>query len=444
MKKTLVYHSGRAPRGARSNWVMHEYKLVDQELIQAGVAQDAFVLCRIFEKSGAGPKNGEKYGAPLIEEEWENDDVPAGDDEFFNEVSAGDTGAFVETDDLEQKLDIDATLGGADFTSNFYHGECSSYPEHSQEFISDQKPLAGTVEISEPQNDQPFNMAEQYGVDANLAKDGDNVELSHNENPLNFNYAVDDLDPYFNTIDNGLFLETNDLGNPGEGNLNEEDPYGIGMLDEYLTYPDDDICKYISFDSPPSLESENPISDQGPPFIQQNVEGETNNISMASKHDFEAQSNDEASLKKNQQGSNSVSGNTNPFVKQAHKLLASIPAPPAFASEFPTKEIALRLHPAAQSSNSAHVTTGMMSITDITFRGNAMDWMVGKNGGFNAIISTEFSQPDVNSAGLMPVFGLVSGKTAFVLSHGWIFLMFFSVMILSLSLKIGCFMYTGK
>jgi len=36
------------------------------------VEKDAYVLCRIFEKSGSGPKNGEKYGAPFVEEEWEN------------------------------------------------------------------------------------------------------------------------------------------------------------------------------------------------------------------------------------------------------------------------------------------------------------------------------------------------------------------------------------
>lgn len=32
------------------------------------------MLCRVFQKSGSGPKNGEQYGAPFVEEEWVDDD----------------------------------------------------------------------------------------------------------------------------------------------------------------------------------------------------------------------------------------------------------------------------------------------------------------------------------------------------------------------------------
>ncbi|CAI9117734.1 OLC1v1019198C1 [Oldenlandia corymbosa var. corymbosa] len=73
LKKTLVFHGGRAPCGKRTNWVMHEYRLVDEELKRAGVAQDAFVLCRIFHKCNLGPPNADRY-APFLDEEWDDDD----------------------------------------------------------------------------------------------------------------------------------------------------------------------------------------------------------------------------------------------------------------------------------------------------------------------------------------------------------------------------------
>lgn len=76
MKKTLVFYTGRAPHGARTNWVMHEYRLEDKVLQNSNVIQDSFALCRVFQKSGPGPKNGEQYGAPFREEDWDdtNDD----------------------------------------------------------------------------------------------------------------------------------------------------------------------------------------------------------------------------------------------------------------------------------------------------------------------------------------------------------------------------------
>ncbi|PON98610.1 NAC domain containing protein [Trema orientale] len=91
LKKTLVFHSGRAPDGKRTNWVMHEYRLVEEEMERAGggAGQDAFVLCRIFHKSNIGPPSGQRY-APFIEEEWDDDEsavVPGMENE--DEVAAG-------------------------------------------------------------------------------------------------------------------------------------------------------------------------------------------------------------------------------------------------------------------------------------------------------------------------------------------------------------------
>eukprot|EP00249_Psilotum_nudum_P024038 c29069_g2_i1 orf=554-3019(+) len=76
MKKTLVYYRGRAPRGERTNWVMHEYRLDDEQCERLCSLQNGFVLCRLFRKSGPGPRNGEQYGAPF-EDDVESKELPA-------------------------------------------------------------------------------------------------------------------------------------------------------------------------------------------------------------------------------------------------------------------------------------------------------------------------------------------------------------------------------
>ncbi|XP_010470463.1 PREDICTED: NAC domain-containing protein 86-like isoform X2 [Camelina sativa] len=59
-KKTLVYYRGRAPHGSRTDWVMHEYRLEEQECESKSGIQDAYALCRVFKKSGLANKIEEK------------------------------------------------------------------------------------------------------------------------------------------------------------------------------------------------------------------------------------------------------------------------------------------------------------------------------------------------------------------------------------------------
>ncbi|KAJ0786466.1 putative transcription factor NAM family [Helianthus annuus] len=92
--KTLVFHLGRAKDGKRTDWVLHEYRMDDKQLADAGVVQDTYVLCRIFKKSGAGPKNGAQYGAPFNEDEWDDDLVSSID----SQAVVGLVGASITTD----------------------------------------------------------------------------------------------------------------------------------------------------------------------------------------------------------------------------------------------------------------------------------------------------------------------------------------------------------
>lgn len=58
MKKTLVFYKGRAPKGEKTNWVMHEYRLEGKTPVYnpPKTAKNDWVICRIFEKSCGGKK----------------------------------------------------------------------------------------------------------------------------------------------------------------------------------------------------------------------------------------------------------------------------------------------------------------------------------------------------------------------------------------------------
>ncbi|KAF5742590.1 NAC transcription factor NAM-A1 [Tripterygium wilfordii] len=109
MKKTLVYHTGRAPDGKRTNWVMHEYRLIDEELERIGASQVdgyvGYVLCRVFHKNNIGPPNGNRY-APFVEEEWDDGQealVPGLD--AAEDGVAGDD-AYVDRNEFQQDCNV--------------------------------------------------------------------------------------------------------------------------------------------------------------------------------------------------------------------------------------------------------------------------------------------------------------------------------------------------
>ncbi|CAL0307201.1 unnamed protein product [Lupinus luteus] len=58
MKKTLVFYKGRAPKGEKSNWVMHEYRLEGKFTVNyfSETAKNEWVICRVFQKSLSGEK----------------------------------------------------------------------------------------------------------------------------------------------------------------------------------------------------------------------------------------------------------------------------------------------------------------------------------------------------------------------------------------------------
>ena len=182
-------------RGERTNWVMHEYMLMDEELKKTNMAQDAFVLCRIFQKSGSGLRNGEQYGASFIEEKWDEDEdvvvfVPG--ELVIEKVVAGHEPSD-EVVDLEKCLDIGLPPENDYLPLNFYYGDCSKYVEDSKEFNeNEQKPFISIEKNhcgSGLLNDHKiFDLSEQHEVDAKSAEDEHYVEQSNDVNSMEVDY----------------------------------------------------------------------------------------------------------------------------------------------------------------------------------------------------------------------------------------------------------------
>ncbi|EHA8592157.1 NAC domain-containing protein 79 [Cocos nucifera] len=63
MRKTLVFYRGRAPKGERTNWIMHEYRLErkDSVHILSRTTMNEWVICKVFYKN-----SGEKKDTQLV------------------------------------------------------------------------------------------------------------------------------------------------------------------------------------------------------------------------------------------------------------------------------------------------------------------------------------------------------------------------------------------
>ncbi|KAL2554795.1 NAC domain-containing protein 78 [Forsythia ovata] len=439
MKKTLVFHNGRAPKGQRSNWVMHEYRLADLELQKAGINQDTIVLCRVFQKSGSGPKNGEQYGAPFMEEEWEDDElelVPK--QEAAEEVDFGDD-FYLDGRDLEQILGTDIPSDTATLPLNTYSADNASYDEENTDSISDTQQLVVDIDEheSEPEKRDDQNLYDLPASYDTVVKPVRHEYMVESSEPRNFedvDYLLDE--PFPDASDNvqygdGGLVETSDLSNPGAVDTSTFD-----ALEEYLTFFDanDDNSQFLSYDLSKMMGSEDLISDQE--FLpQKNIDEGTQQATVSSEQLLDNRNNDGESSSK-QELAKCQSDFQYPFMEQASRMLGSFPDPPAFASEFPSKNATLLLNSA---SSSAHVTAGMIQIRNFTVGGNGTDQSFSKNQNFNIVLSFGLSRGVNGSANLESRVSVLPGKTVSTTSRGWFDFIFFWVLILTMSFKIGTY-----
>nr|XP_043620827.1 NAC domain-containing protein JA2L-like [Erigeron canadensis] len=56
IKKALVFYVGKAPKGNKTNWIMHEYRLSEPQRKNGSSRLDEWVLCRIYKKNSSAQK----------------------------------------------------------------------------------------------------------------------------------------------------------------------------------------------------------------------------------------------------------------------------------------------------------------------------------------------------------------------------------------------------
>ncbi|KAL5726130.1 hypothetical protein ACHQM5_009199 [Ranunculus cassubicifolius] len=95
LKKTLVFYKGRAPKGEKSNWVMHEYRLDNKFPYKP--TKDEWVVCRVFKKSGIvkKPQETSSFESP--------DDM---DTTMVNELGEIEMSRFSGHQQLENNVDM--------------------------------------------------------------------------------------------------------------------------------------------------------------------------------------------------------------------------------------------------------------------------------------------------------------------------------------------------
>ncbi|KAL7176377.1 hypothetical protein ACSBR2_029836 [Camellia fascicularis] len=72
IKKALVFYAGKAPKGEKTNWIMHEYRLADvdrsaRKKCNNSLRLDDWVLCRIYNKKGSIEKQNTVINKKLSE-----------------------------------------------------------------------------------------------------------------------------------------------------------------------------------------------------------------------------------------------------------------------------------------------------------------------------------------------------------------------------------------
>ncbi|XP_054811084.1 NAC domain-containing protein 71-like [Prosopis cineraria] len=179
VKKTLVYYRGRAPRGIRTNWVMHEYRLIDSEPASVfSSLKESYSLCRVFKKTtiqtseapkeeGKSNKEAKKESVPEEEDDekvvnHDHDNEPPNCDASSSDLTQGTPTETGMEDDFQAQFACDGantaantySMGKKVDPSNLFQDiEVPKYGSMNEEFAAHTVPLEHLEMEDLPQTD---------------------------------------------------------------------------------------------------------------------------------------------------------------------------------------------------------------------------------------------------------------------------------------------------
>ncbi|XP_058731107.1 NAC domain-containing protein 2-like [Vicia villosa] len=172
IKKALVFYAGKAPKGVKTNWIMHEYRLANVDRSASknnhNLRLDDWVLCRIYNKKGKIEKyNDDTKASSMFSEEvqFENETKPKIETNGHDDFRIVNEQLYTDTSDSVPRFHTDSSCSehvvSPDVTCD---KEVQSEPKWN-EFVLGPDPVSAfdfQLNFMDDGEDDPFAPQVQY------------------------------------------------------------------------------------------------------------------------------------------------------------------------------------------------------------------------------------------------------------------------------------------